>query len=66
MAKVHTAMRQAHGPLLMDFALTPIEPTNQSLDGGGQEGIKPVMMRMIPIPIPILGLGSASIGRGHG
>ena len=64
MAKVHTEMRQAHGPLLMDFALTPIEPTNQSLDGGGQEGIKPVMMRMIPIPT--LSLGSASIGRGHG
>ncbi len=57
-------MRQAHGPLLLEFALTPIEQTNQSLDGGGQEGIKPVMMRMIPIPI--LGLGSPSIGRGHG
>ncbi len=48
----------------MEFALTPIEPTNQSLDGGGQEGIEAVVMRMIPIPT--LSLGSASIGRGHG
>ena len=57
-------MRQAHGPLLVDFALTPIEQTNQSLDKGGQGELKPVIMRMIPIPT--LSLGSASIGRGHG
>ena len=32
----------------------PSEQTNQSLDKGGQGGIKAVMMRMIPIPISIV------------